>query len=167
MLFRSGSTCAPVPIGVFLEQISKRSIVYTDPDAPAAVAPAVGSEQPAEEKNEETEANSYEVFLVEPSRTQPYIAYLLRQELPEDPVEARRITRRSKAFVTVKGELYKKSASGILLRCVEPEEGRKILLDIHEGICGHHASSRALAAKTRRAGFNWLSIMQDAKEIVR
>ena len=112
-----GSTCAPIPPGVFLEQISTRSIKYTDPDAPAVVVPAVSSE-PTTTVNvvapEETKSSAYEVFLVEPSWTQPYIAYLLRKELPEDEVEARRITRRSKAFITVKGELYKKSASGIL-----------------------------------------------------
>ena len=157
-----GSNCAPVPPGVFLEQISTRSIKYTDPDAPAAAAPAVSSELAAivdDDASAGTKANAYEVFLVEPSWTQPYIAYLLRKKLPEDEVEARRITRRSNAFITVKCELYKKSASGILQRCVEPEEGRRILLDIHEGICEHHASRRALAAKTRRAGFYWLSIM--------
>ena len=75
-----GSTCAPIPPGVFLEQINTRSIKYMDPDAPAAVAPAVSSE-PATIVNvgapEETKSSSYEVFLVEPSWTQPYIAYLL------------------------------------------------------------------------------------------
>jgi hypothetical protein len=82
-------------------------------------------------------------------------------------VEARRVIRRSKAFTVVKGELYKRSISGVLQRCVTPEEGRIILKDIHEGICGHHASSRAIAAKAFRAGFYWLSAIEDAKEIVR
>ena len=112
-----GSTCAPIPPGVFLEQISTRSIKYTDPDAPVAVALAV-SPEPATNVNddapEETKANAYEVFLMEPSWTQPYIAYLLRKELPEDEVEEHRITHRGKEFITVKGELYKKSTSGIL-----------------------------------------------------
>ena len=67
----------------------------------------------------------------------------------------------------VKGELYKRSISGVLQRCVTPEEGRVILKDVHEGICGHHASSRALAAKVFRAGFYWLTAVEDAKDIVR
>jgi hypothetical protein len=33
----------------------------------------------------------------------PYVAYLLRQELPEDEAEARQIVHRSKAF-TVMGD---------------------------------------------------------------
>ena len=31
--------------------------------------------------------------------------------------------------------------------CVEPEEGQEMLLEIHQGECGHHACSRALVAK--------------------
>jgi transposase InsO family protein len=98
---------------------------------------------------------------------QAYISYILRKTIPDDPVEARRVIRRSKAFTVVKGELYKRSISGVLQRCVTPEEGRIILKDVHEGVCGHHASSRAIAAKVFRAGFYWLTAIEDAKEIVR
>jgi transposase InsO family protein len=98
---------------------------------------------------------------------QPYLAYLINKEIPEDPVEARRVIRRSKAFTVIKGELYKRSISGVLQRCVTPEVGKLILKDIHEGICGHHASSRAIAAKAFRAGFYWLTAIEDAKNIVR
>jgi hypothetical protein len=55
--------------------------------------------------------------------------------------------------VVIKVELYKRNISGVLQRFVTPEEGKVILKDIHEGICGHHASSRAIIAKAFRAGF--------------
>jgi hypothetical protein len=46
--------------------------------------------------------------------------------------------------------------------------GRKVILkDIHGGVCGYHASSRAIAAKAFRAGFYWLTAIEDAKDIVR
>ena len=90
---------------------------------------------------------------MEPTWTQPYLAYMLRKELPEDSTEARTIVRRAKAYTIVNGELYTQSVSGIFQRCIAPEEGRSILLDIHEGLCGHHASSRALVTKAFRAGF--------------
>ena len=41
--------------------------------------------------------------------TEPFLAYLTRQELPEDPNEARCIVRRSKAYKVHEGELYKKA----------------------------------------------------------
>jgi hypothetical protein len=34
-------------------------------------------------------------------------------------------------------------------------------------VCGHHASSRAIAAKAFHAGFYWLMSIEDTKEIVR
>jgi hypothetical protein len=95
------------------------------------------------------------------------LVYIVNQEIPADPVEARRIIRRSKEFRVVKGELYKCGISGVLQRCVTPEEGQLILNDIHEGICVHYARNRAIAAKAFRAGFYWLSAIEDAKSIVR
>ena len=59
--------------------------------------------------------------------TKPYLAYLNRQELSEDPNEARCIVRRSKAYKVHEGELYKKSATGVLQRCISEEEGRQLL----------------------------------------
>jgi hypothetical protein len=56
---------------------------------------------------------------------------------------------------------------GVLQRCITPQEGQEILKDIHAGVCGHHASSRAIAAKAFRAGFYWLTTIEDAKDIVR
>jgi hypothetical protein len=47
------------------------------------------------------------------------------------------------------------------------EYGIALLWDIHEGTCGHHASSRTLVAKALRSGFYWLSALHDAKNIVK
>jgi hypothetical protein len=91
-------------------------------------------------------------MMIEQTWMQPYLAYMMNKTLPKDTVEARRILRRSKAFVILQGKLYKKSITGVLQRCVTPQEGQDILKDIHAGVCGHHASSRALAAKAFRAG---------------
>jgi hypothetical protein len=47
--------------------------------------------------------------MIEETWMQPYLAYMINKALPEDTVEARRIIRRSKAFVVLQGKLYKKS----------------------------------------------------------
>jgi hypothetical protein len=88
-----------------------------------------------------------EVMMIEEAWMQPYLAYLINKKLPEDAVEAKRISRRSKAFVVLQEKLYKKSITDILQHCVTPQEGQVILKDIHAGVCGHHASSRAITAK--------------------
>jgi hypothetical protein len=97
----------------------------------------------------------------------PYLAYMMNKILPKDTVEARRIIRRSKAFVVLRGKLYKESITGMLQRCVTPQEGQVILKDIHAGVYGHHTSSGAITAKAFHAGFYWLIAIEDAKDIIR
>jgi hypothetical protein len=84
-------------------------------------------------------------MMIEETWMQPYLAHMINKK------EAKRIIRRSKAFIMLQGKLYKKSITGVLQRCVTPQEGQEILKDIHAGVCGHHASSRAIAAKAFRA----------------
>jgi hypothetical protein len=57
--------------------------------------------------------------------------------------------------------------SGIFQKCVEPEEGLELLKEIHQGECGHHASSRALVAKAFRHGFYWPTALRDADLLVK
>ena len=82
--------------------------------------------------------------------TELFLAYLTRQELPEDQNEARYIVRRSKAYKVHEGELYKKSTTGVLQRCISEEEGRNLLAEIHAGLSGHHAAARALVSRAFR-----------------
>ena len=96
----------------------------------------------------------------------PFLAYLTRQELPEDPNEARCIVRRSKAYKVHEGELYKKSATGVLQRCISEEEGRQLLAEIHAGLGGHHAAARALVSKAFRTGFYWPTARADAQDLI-
>jgi hypothetical protein len=57
--------------------------------------------------------------------------------------------------------------SRIFQKCIEPEEGIELLREIHQGECGHHASSRALVAKAFRHGFYWLTAQKDAEQLVK
>ena len=88
---------------------------------------------------------------------EPFLAYLNRKELPEDQNEAHCIVWRSKAYKVHEGELYKKSATGVLQRCISEEEGRQLLAEIHARLGGHHAAARALVSKAFRTGFYWLT----------
>ena len=97
--------------------------------------------------------------------TEPFLAYLTRQELPEDQNEARCIVRRSKAYKVHEGELYKKSTTRVLQRCISEEEGRNLLAKIHTGLGGHHAAARALVIKAFRTGFYWSTARADAQDL--
>jgi ribonuclease HI len=99
----------------------------------------------------------------------PYLQYLHRGELPLDRAEARRLARRAKSFVLLgnEKELYHRSPSGILQRCISIAEGQELLREIHSGACGHHAAPRALVGNAFRQGFYWPTVVADATRIVR
>jgi len=97
------------------------------------------------------------------------LAYLLYEVLPEERNAAHRIARRAKIFTVIDGELYKRSPSetGILMKCILIAQGKELLLEIHSGICGHHAAPRSLFGKAFRQGFYWPTALRNAEEIVR
>ena len=65
-----------------------------------------------------------------------YLGWINRGALPSDRVQARCVARRAKSFVVIDRELYKRSPSGVLQRCIPIPEGRELLRDIHAGVCG-------------------------------
>jgi ribonuclease HI len=99
----------------------------------------------------------------------PYLQYLHQGELPLDQAEARRLARRAKSFVLLGDgkELYHRSPSGILQRCISIAEGQELLQEIHSGACGHHAAPRTLVGNSFRQGFYWPTMVADATKIVR
>jgi hypothetical protein len=102
-----------------------------------------------------------------PSWARPIMDFMVNGQLPVDEAEAHRIMRRSKTYTIINKEIYKRSATGVLQRCVESAEGQEMLREIHQGECGHHASSRALVSKAFRHGFYWPTALQEAEDLVR
>ena len=48
---------------------------------------------------------------------------------------------------------YKKSKDQILLRCVDANEAKKIIQEIHKGVCGTHASGYVMVRQIMRARY--------------
>jgi ribonuclease HI len=98
-----------------------------------------------------------------------YLEFLLQGELPLDKAKARLLARRAKLFVLLgdEKELYHRSPSGILQRCISIAQGQELLQEIHSGACGHHAAPRALVGNAFRQGFYWPTAVADATRIVR
>jgi hypothetical protein len=105
VLANIGSQCLAIPPGVFWEEIAERSTKSTKPKKKEKDKKPSGVTNEAPEEDEEEEQDL--VMMVQVPWMQVYISYILKQEIPDDPVEARRVIRRSKAFTVIKGELYK------------------------------------------------------------
>jgi ribonuclease HI len=120
-----------VPPDVFSREIHQPSVKTDDMPEPeeasaqpeeASAHPEVSSLVEGEALRVEGERNG-----VTPNRNwqTPYLQYLHRGELPLDKAEARRLARHAKSFVLLgdEKELYHRSPSGILQRCISVAEG--------------------------------------------
>jgi hypothetical protein len=79
--------------------------------------------------------------------------YLRLGAISDDETKTQCLTCWAKGYLIHNDELYQRNTSGILQRCIPQEEGKALLLDIDEGVCGHHASSRSMAGKAFRQRF--------------
>ena len=155
VLSKLGSTRAIVPPGVFVHEVHHPSVKVqsrqsTDAEAPATVR---------------------EVLMIEEDWRVQFINFIKEFKLPPHidakSAEAARIIKRRKGFVLVGDNLDKRSVSGILMKCVTLEEGKDILREIHEGVCGNHAASRTLVGKAYRSGFFWPIAVSNVEDLVR
>jgi hypothetical protein len=167
-LAKIASERTTVPPDVFSKDIHQPSVKIDDTPEPeeASAQPEVSSAAEGEALCIEGERNG-----VAPNQNwqTPYLEYLLQGELPLDKAEARRLARRAKSFVLLcdEKELYHRSPSGILQRCISVAEGQELLQEIHSGACGHHATPRALVGNAFQQGFYWPTAVADATRIVR
>jgi hypothetical protein len=110
----------------------------------------------------EPPAPTTQIMVITRSWTQDFIDYIKENKLPNNREEATRIIRRSKNYVLVGDNLYRRATSlEVLLKCITREEGKEILEEIHSGCCGNHAASRTLVGKTFRTGFYWSTALKD------
>ena len=75
------------------------------------------------------------------------VAFLEDGHLPQNVEEAKKIKKRAARFMIFNDTLYKRGFSMPYLKCVDEEEAKYILDEIHEGICGDHAGPRYLVSK--------------------
>ncbi|XP_073138811.1 uncharacterized protein [Henckelia pumila] len=92
--------------------------------------------------------------------------YLTKKELPSDSKKANEVKRRALRFVMIDQILFKRSFSQPLLKCLGPDEANYVLREIHEGSCGSHLGSLALARKALLAGFFWPTMRKDSSDLV-
>ena len=75
------------------------------------------------------------------------LRYIRDHQYPESANDNdKRTLRRLAMGFFLDGEvLYKKGKDQILLRCVDANEAKKIIHEIHEGVCGTHANGHVMA----------------------
>ena len=70
-------------------------------------------------------------------------------------------------FTVLNDELYKRGYSQPYLRCIEGEEAKYVLEEVHGGVCGDHMGAKSLVRKIMWTGYFWPTMQQDAAEFVK
>ena len=97
----------------------------------------------------------------------PIVSFLQNGHLPQDADEARKIKKRAARFTILNDALYKKGFSMPYLKCVDKDEAKYILEEIHKGIYGDHVGPRFLVSKVIRTSYFWPTMQVDAVELVK
>ena len=99
--------------------------------------------------------------------TGPILSYLKDGRLPSDPDEARKVRKRAARFTILNDQLYRRGFSQPYLRCLEEDEAKYVLEEVHGGICGDHMGAKSLVRKIMQAGYFWPTMQLDASDFVK
>ena len=61
----------------------------------------------------------------------------------KDPTKkvSRKLRVQATKYVLLEGELYYRTIDGVFLRCLDKEEAKVLMGEVHEGVCGSHQSA--------------------------
>jgi ribonuclease HI len=144
-LSKLGSSRTQVPLGVFVQEVPRPSISSDKSEECNALS------QP------ESDSNDWRKSI---------IRYIKNKEEPDDKAAAERIARQSAHYTLIGDALYRRGATGVLMKCIPSVTGKKLLDEIHAGQYGIHTTSRTLVGKVFRSGFHWPTAKSDAAELV-
>ena len=96
----------------------------------------------------------------------PIVTFLQDGHLPQNTEKAKKVKKSAARFTILNDTLYKRGFSMPYLKCVDKEEAKYILEEIHQGICGDHTGLRSLVNKVIRTGYFWPTMQVDAMELV-
>ena len=81
--------------------------------------------------------------------------------------QRRALRLKSSSYQIVEGILFRKNYDGVLLRCLEKEDAKKVMIDLHDWPAGGHFSRDTKTHKILRAGYYWPMLFKDAHTHVR
>jgi transposase InsO family protein len=97
------------------------------------------------------------------------IFFLSNLTCPSHLIGHKRRALRLKAakYCIIQDGLGWRNPDGVILRCVDELESKRLLVDFHSGFCGGHFAAKTTAHKILRAGYYWPTIFSDVHKMVR
>ena len=97
----------------------------------------------------------------------PIVSFLLYRHLPQDAEEAKKIKKRAARFTILNNTLYKRGFSIPYVKCVDEDEAKYILEEIHQEVCKDHAGPRSLISKVIWTCYFWPTMQMDAVKLIK
>jgi hypothetical protein len=97
---------------------------------------------------------------------EPIIRYIKNEEELDEKNATECIARQSAHYTLIGETLYRRGATGVLMKCILSATRKQLLYEIHARQCGIHAASRTLVGKVFRSGFYWPTTKNDTTELV-
>jgi len=73
----------------------------------------------------------------------------------------RNIQRATFKYILIDDELYRRTAEDLHLKCLDLDQAKVAMGEVHEGICGTHQSAPKMKWLLIRVGFCWPSMISD------
>jgi hypothetical protein len=73
----------------------------------------------------------------------------------------KKIKRQALKYMSLGDDLYQRTIDGVLLKCLDEEQAKVVVQEVHDRICGAHQSTHKMNWLLRRAGFYWPTVMDD------
>jgi hypothetical protein len=77
---------------------------------------------------------------------------------------SRKLRYKAIKFVHLDGCLFYKSLDGVWLQCLGQEEAKKMMSEVHDGLCGAHQSAYRMKRVIRHTGCYWPTMLVDCFE---
>ena len=90
-------------------------------------------------------------------------SYLHDQTIPNNLTqnEKHHLICNASWYVIIVDNLFRRGLNRTFLRCLEPNESKYTLIDIHEGIFKSHSNGLTLACKLIKVGYYWPNMEQE------
>ena len=102
-----------------------------------------------------------------PSWMTPIAEYLSHGMLHENRAKAVKVKAIATRYSLVDGMLYRHLFLRPYLRCLPREETDKVIVQVHQGVCGMHIKGQKLCHRIITQGYYWPTMRQEYQEFVR
>ena len=79
---------------------------------------------------------------------------------PSNKVD-RKIRLQAIKYVLLEEDLYYRTIDGVFLKCIDKEEAKVLMGEIHEGVCGSHQLAYKMKWVIRRNRYFWPTMLED------